>query len=219
MEHDIIFDLLPLYYDEVCSEASRAAVEAHLQTCAVCRAALAELDDQMPWEEQMTVRGAVEELQSVAAEWRKGKWKSWLKGACAAMAVCLLAAAAWYALLVWYCVPMTGEDYTIRTYQLEDGAVGVHTELREGKETRYALTWRDEADGRHFYMERPIIRNNPYEIDFSGGQDSRYLPDGSTMYFGLGEDSVLLHSGDGAANHPAATEEEAQRWMNWGLQE
>ena len=29
MEHDIILDLLPLYHDGVCSEASQAAVEEH----------------------------------------------------------------------------------------------------------------------------------------------------------------------------------------------
>ena len=37
---DIIRDLLPLYRDNVCSEASRALVEAHLKECAECRRAL-----------------------------------------------------------------------------------------------------------------------------------------------------------------------------------
>lgn len=34
---DIVQDLLPLYEDGVCSEGSRAAVEAHLKECAACR--------------------------------------------------------------------------------------------------------------------------------------------------------------------------------------
>lgn len=37
---EIIRDLLPLYRDNVCSEASRALVEAHLKECAECRRAL-----------------------------------------------------------------------------------------------------------------------------------------------------------------------------------
>lgn len=34
---DILADLLPLYLDGVCGEASRALVEDHLQTCPACR--------------------------------------------------------------------------------------------------------------------------------------------------------------------------------------
>lgn len=35
---DVIRDLLPLYVDGVCSEESRAAVEAHLESCESCKA-------------------------------------------------------------------------------------------------------------------------------------------------------------------------------------
>lgn len=34
---DVVQDLLPLYIDQICSEDSRAAVEAHLQECEACR--------------------------------------------------------------------------------------------------------------------------------------------------------------------------------------
>ena len=42
---DLIRDLLPLYLDGVCSDASRRAVKAHLAGCADCRRALAETGD------------------------------------------------------------------------------------------------------------------------------------------------------------------------------
>lgn len=48
MEHEIIWDLLPLYHDGVCSEKSRAAVEEHLKDCPACRAALAAMDAPLP---------------------------------------------------------------------------------------------------------------------------------------------------------------------------
>lgn len=38
MSCEIIEDLLPLYADNVCSEQSRQAVEAHLRECSACRA-------------------------------------------------------------------------------------------------------------------------------------------------------------------------------------
>ena len=55
MEHDIILDLLPLYHDGVCSDTSRAAVEEHLNTCEVCRTALAEMDAPLPAAEGIPV--------------------------------------------------------------------------------------------------------------------------------------------------------------------
>lgn len=211
MNCDIVRDLLPLYVDEVCSEKSREAVEDHLEGCAACRAYLAELDAPLPGMKELAYDDAVP-LREIAAEWKKLRWKSWLKGAAAVAALCLLGVTAWQLLFNWCCIPMTAEDYTLRTYQLSDGSVGVHVDFREGKETRYALTWRDEADGKHFYMARPIIRNNPYEVDFSSGTDSRYPPDVDTAYFGLEEDAVLLFQDGEPAAHPAASEAEEQSW-------
>lgn len=45
---EIIRDLLPLYHDNACSGASRAAVEAHIETCGACRAILTEMDAPLP---------------------------------------------------------------------------------------------------------------------------------------------------------------------------
>ena len=50
LDHEIVQDLLPLYHDNVCSERSRAAVEAHLKTCKDCRATLAAMDAPLPEE-------------------------------------------------------------------------------------------------------------------------------------------------------------------------
>ncbi len=48
MEHDIILDLLPLYADDCCSQASRQAVQAHLAQCPSCRRALEALGTPLP---------------------------------------------------------------------------------------------------------------------------------------------------------------------------
>ena len=39
----VIGDLLPLYADESCSDASRALVDSHLKTCPRCRETLARM--------------------------------------------------------------------------------------------------------------------------------------------------------------------------------
>ena len=90
MEHDIIFDLLPLYHDGVCSAASRAAVEAHLKACGTCREALLEMDAPLPAAEEQknAADGAV--VKGISEAWKKEKRKARLKGAAIAAAVCLL---------------------------------------------------------------------------------------------------------------------------------
>lgn len=72
MEHDIIFDLLPLYHDGVCSAASRTAVEAHLRDCGTCRKALADMDAPLPEAGRKTADDAAA-VKKISREWKKGK--------------------------------------------------------------------------------------------------------------------------------------------------
>lgn len=48
MSCEVIRDLLPLYHDQVCTQASRELVEEHLDECEACRAALARLAEDIP---------------------------------------------------------------------------------------------------------------------------------------------------------------------------
>lgn len=45
---EIILDLLPLYHDNACSQASRALVEDHVAACEACRAQLDDLEAPVP---------------------------------------------------------------------------------------------------------------------------------------------------------------------------
>lgn len=66
---DMIRDLLSLYYDNVCSADSRAAVEEHLEECSQCRGELKKLGDH-------TYTDSLRQEQSVLIEaYRKGTRK------------------------------------------------------------------------------------------------------------------------------------------------
>lgn len=78
---DIIKDLLPLYYDGVCSADSKAMIEAHLVQCEDCRAELATMGKKLPIsnkEQNLSEAKAVKELSK---RWKKGMIGSILKGA------------------------------------------------------------------------------------------------------------------------------------------
>ena len=53
---DIVTDLLPLYYDEVCNESSKNLVEEHLTECVNCQSMLAKMKDNMIEEHIQTER-------------------------------------------------------------------------------------------------------------------------------------------------------------------
>mgnify|MGYP005761921335 CR=1 FL=1 len=219
LDHDIAQDLLPLYHDGVCSERSRAAVEEHLQTCEACRAALAAMDAPLP----EAGRGAADDaaaVKKISSEWKKGKRRARIIGVLAAIVVCAAAAVGIWALTTFTCVPMGSEDYTLEVYRLESGGVGVHWDFREGRETWYALMFREEADGLHYYLERPILRVELFNFEkyYNRYGDAMFRSwsddamETEAIYFGLGEDSVLLWKEGEEVDLPAATAAQEEMW-------
>ena len=220
LDHEIAQDLLPLYHDGVCSERSRAAVEAHLKTCEDCRAALAAMDAPLPEAEKPAADDAAA-VKKISGEWKKGKRRARIIGVIVATVVCAVLVGGTWALTTWTCIPMDGEDYTLDVYRLESGGVGVHWDFREGRETWYTLTFREEADGLHYYLERPILRVELFNFD-----NKYYNRDGDAMfrswsddamgtgaiYFGLGEDAVLLWKEGEEVDLPAATAAQEEMW-------
>lgn len=83
---EIIRDLLPLYHDEVCSEASRALVEEHLGECPDCKKILVEMDAPVPATENTDDRAVLEHLAGTVK--RKKKRAFW-KGAVIAATACI----------------------------------------------------------------------------------------------------------------------------------
>lgn len=221
LDHDIVQDLLPLYHDGVCSEKSRAAVEEHLKACETCRAALAAMDAPLPGAEKEAAADDAAAVQKISSEWKRSKRRAHIIGVIAAVVVCAAVAVGIWALTTWTCIPMDGEDYTLDVYRLESGGVGVHWDFREGRETWYSLTFREEEDGLHYYLERPVLRVELFNFD-----NKYYNRDGDAMfaswsddtletgaiYFGLGEDSVLLWKEGEEVDLLPATAAQEEMW-------
>ena len=215
LDHDIVQDLLPLYHDGVCSEKSRAAVEEHLKACETCRAALAAMDAPLPEADDAAA------VQKISSEWKRSKRRAHIIGVIAAVVVCAAVAVGIWALTTWTCIPMDGEDYTLDVYRLESGGVGVHWDFREGRETWYSLTFREEEDGLHYYLERPVLRVELFNFDkkyYNRDGDAMFASwSGDAMgtgaiYFGLGEDAVLLWKEGEEVDLPAATAAQEEMW-------
>ena len=206
MEHDIIFDLLPLYHDGVCSAASRAAVEAHLKACGTCREALLEMDAPLPAAEEQknAADGAV--VKGISEAWKKEKWKARLKGAAIAAAVCLLLVGAWLAatqLFPFPVDPATIEITDVR--QLADGRILYHFYIDDDLNLRRTEFQYDEDGNMYCVPIRALITEKRWEGNSPANMElfldmewvdeqARFMGFGEIdhVWYGRGEDAILL---------------------------
>ena len=224
MEHDIIFDLLPLYHDGVCSQASRAAVEAHLKNCETCREALAEMDAPLPEAERKAADDAAA-VKKISQEWERDKWKAWLKGAVIAAIVCMVLFGGWHLLTGVYCVPVNIDNMEITALsQLQDGQVMFHMQVRDDKDLRRVSYEYDDAGDLHIVPLRPVLtvsrradaglwdsdyitdlaEHNVWNVKYGDGKET------TKIYLGRGEDAVLLW--EEGMDLPAASAADEAHW-------
>jgi len=78
---EVIKDLLPLYHDGVCSNESRKVVDEHLTECADCKTELQSMNVILPIANIGQNLNEAESIKKLSKRWRKGKIKSFLKGA------------------------------------------------------------------------------------------------------------------------------------------
>lgn len=106
---DLISDLLPLYKDEICSEASRKIVEEHLAECPDCKKMLDSLND-IAIDEKIVK----EKEEVIGTQAKFFKRKSALAGSiiglifCIPILVCLIVNLATGAGLTWFFIVLAG---------------------------------------------------------------------------------------------------------------
>ena len=200
MEHDIVMDLLPLYHDGVCSGASRAAVEAHLQTCEICREALAEMDTPLPTAEEQ---------------------KNTADGA----AVCLVLVGAWLAATQLYLFPVPTEKIQITNVrQLSDGRVLYHFSIDDDRNLRRTRFEYDEEGNKYYVPVRALITEKRWdgvtsadrEMALDVAEENAWAEsqgidrEVTRVWYGRGEDAILLWEED--MDLPAASEADEAAW-------
>lgn len=222
MNCNIVRDLLPLYHDGVCSEESRAAVEGHLAGCEACRQVLADMDAPLPESEGKKTGDAAAAVKKIAGEWRRGKWKSWLKGAAAAALACALLAGLWVLATQWTVIPVDPAKIQITNLrQLSDGRILYHFRIDDDRNLHTVL-WEFGEDGdvwllpkRALYTEKrdPVLSAADHDEVLDLSDVTYYVRQGGVkaelvrIWYGQGEDRVLLWE-EGQELPPASPHDE-----------
>lgn len=225
----IIEDLLPLYYDNICSEESCQLVEEHLNQCEHCRTLLKEISSDTI---SLQNKPNVKPLQSIRSEWLKLRKKSLLKGLAAGICICLILFGSYIGLTQW-CVANVATDKMDVTdvCQLSDGNIAFHLYIDDQYELS-AVTYTVNDDGIMLITPmRTIIEdkrlkdmelglyNGCYIVNITGNATDyqnafSFTPDSQpkAVYLGTEEDHILIWQ-EGLVL-PAASEELENRYMN-----
>ena len=84
---EIIKDLLPLYFDDVCSDDSKSLVDEHLETCNECKSRLQLIEMSLPISNVERNLKEADPIINLSKRWNKGMRKSKLKGILITLAV------------------------------------------------------------------------------------------------------------------------------------
>lgn len=154
---EIIKDLLPLYYDKVCSNDSRKMVEDHLAECSNCKKELNKIgtDINLPKEAVEKNLSDGDVIKNVAAFWTRSKIKAFIIGLAASAALFTIIYFAFTYPIV--AVPTNVVKIT-EVSQLADGRVAYHVELTDGYKLNTLKFNTDENGNFYITPKRPIIR-------------------------------------------------------------
>ena len=153
---DIIQDLLPLYVDDVCSQASKQMIEVHLDNCNICKEKVQELK-----KDNISIHLTEEKnelFKKLAASVR-------LRKTCLIL-ICIITAFVMiifgnkvYERMVWSTDEVVGYDKVnvLDVCQLSDGRIAFHTIVEDGYRVNGA-SWHEEYLYPQISLERGKIK-------------------------------------------------------------
>ena len=201
---DIVKDILPLYFDDICSEDSKKMIEEHLAGCDSCKRELASIqaDITIPKAEIDKNRTDGNIVKNIAVFWNRSKVKAFMKGTILTAIACTVIFLGYYGLFEWNITSVPSEKVEITNVsQLANGEIVYHVDIKDDYDLR-RLKYEMDEDG-NFYMIplRPIIKQKeqaPYAIekgyDFFSmeGQEMNRGKDIKALYYGAKKDNILI---------------------------
>ncbi|AIQ68675.1 zf-HC2 domain-containing protein [Paenibacillus graminis] len=222
---EIVRDLLPLYYDEVCSADTRKSIEAHLAACEHCTAALHKLQQSssLPFEIIEKNKQDSTALASFKGYWHRSRAAAFAKGLLLATTLCGVIVLGYVGLFRWNITEVPSSVIEITNVsRLKDGKIAYHVKLTDGYRVN-RIRGKSEGDG-NFYITpmRPVFKTKT-DVELGLGNGYEWIDldqlnanhtDPSTqikaIYYGPKDDNPILIWKQGMQLPPAADAVEAQ---------
>ena len=142
----IVEDMLPIYYDGVCSDESAKLIEKHLENCPQCSRLLSDLHTEIEISERSV--DDLKPLEEIQKKWKKSKRVYLRTGICVTLAVLVLVMTVFSG--IWYF--SLGKYW----YQLTEDMDRIDNEDRFITSSDYMT----EKNGYRFDVSLPVILSN-----------------------------------------------------------
>lgn len=167
----VITDLLPLYYDGVCSEETKTIVEEHLKECEACRNIVEKMGveiyaTQKELDEALFLKNIQKSLKH-----RETRFK---------VLVVLLICVAWCGLHIaktYKCIPVGASSFQISEIShLEDKTIGFYIRICDGKDVRFMKAKSADENGIvYIHGKRSLIEESIDGSSDSYGYNEQYF--------------------------------------------
>ena len=168
LDCDIICDLLPLYHDGVASQATQAAVEAHIANCERCRRELDALREPLPCEETPLPVTQKKFAIMVQAQKRKRLLRTVI---CVAAIIAILTGA-YFGQLQLAVFDVPADEITVHRvyrYQTDEGSkIFMLHSAPHYAYSRISAKIKDDGTMLEFRKQKPLITQKNKEVGASG---------------------------------------------------
>lgn len=200
---DVIKDLLPLYYDGVCSEETQVLIEAHIASCNECKKELESLHAtiEIPPIEIENRKQDEKMIRKMASSLQKTRKKALYKGMGITAFIGLFMFCMYYSLFEWNIQPVQSDNFNISNIaQLSNGHIVYSVDFLDEYDVMRVKYSLDEEG--NFYMTplRPIVKlktERPIgdaheEFILQANEENWNNQEIKALYYGSPDDAVLI---------------------------
>ncbi len=201
---EVIQDMLPLYYDNVCSNDSKRMVEEHLSYCDNCKMELEKIQDEVHIPEKKIIenRNDGNVIKKISTAWKRVRLKAFIKGGLISALLMSIIILGYVGLFKWEITSVATDVVGIRDIsQMEDGKIVYYAEINDGYSLNRIKYDMDKEGNFYITPLRPIVKKEaepPYAlekgydfIDIKEQEEYRGI-EVKTIYYGTPKDKVLI---------------------------
>ena len=201
---EVIQDMLPLYYDNVCSNDSKKMVEEHLSYCDNCKMELEKIQDEVHIPEKKIIenRNDGNVIKKISTAWKRVRLKAFIKGGLISTLLMSIIILGYVGLFKWEITSVATDVVGIRDIsQMEDGKIVYYAEINDGYSLNRIKYDMDKEGNFYITPLRPIVKKEaepPYAlekgydfIDIKEQEEYRGI-EVKTIYYGTPKDKVLI---------------------------
>lgn len=201
---EIIKDMLPLYYDEVCSDDSKRLVEEHLSECNNCKMELDKIQDEIHIQKNNIIENRTDSnvIKSISTSWKRLRLKSFIKGGIISALLITIIISGYVGLFKWEITSVATDLVEIRDIsEMEDGKIVYYAEINDGYSLNRIKYDMDREGNFYITPLRPLIKKEalpPYGLekgyDFIDIKEQEIFrgKDIKTIYYGTPKDKILI---------------------------